>query len=397
MLSELIEYASYMPHGMCLLWQPWLVALHAGSDILIFLSYAAIPLALVGFLRRRPDLRYRGLVGLFAAFILLCGLTHLVSVMTLWVPIYPIQGLLKLATGLVSALTAVVLFRMIPKLVEIPSPSQLSDANAALLSEIEAHKETLRQLRVSQAGLEAQVEARTAELREANERLSVVSREAVHRSHNLLSVVGGIARQTARGAGSVETFIRDFVGRLDALSTASSSFLNDGDSGSADLEVVLRKQLEPTLLTFGDRITLSGPKVLVNADAAQQLGLAIHELATNAQKFGALSGEVGEIKVFWDLESAGSKPAFKLSWIESGIETDAEPENRGSGFGGILLTRVVPAMLQGRGNRDVTPKGLRYVLEVPADAVLPKSDTSTQSLATADELIARTFASPSLG
>lgn len=121
-----------MPHGMCLLWEPWLVFLYAGSDLLIFLAYAAIPIALLIFLRRRPELHYRGLVALFAAFILLCGITHLISIVILWTPVYPFHGFVKVFTGIVSAATAVTLFRLIPDLVRIPSPAQLEDANASL-------------------------------------------------------------------------------------------------------------------------------------------------------------------------------------------------------------------------------------------------------------------------
>ncbi len=85
-MQAMIEHASYMAHGYCLLWQPWLVTLWAGSDLLIFFSYLAIPVALVIFLRRRPDLQHRNLVFLFASFILLCGMNHILAVDTLWYP-----------------------------------------------------------------------------------------------------------------------------------------------------------------------------------------------------------------------------------------------------------------------------------------------------------------------
>ena len=127
-MQNFIEIWQYMPHGMCLLWQPWLVALWAGSDLLIFLSYTAIPFALLTVLRKRKDIPFSGLVVLFASFILLCGLTHLMGIVTLWYPIYPWVGMLKLATGLVSAATAVVLFRLIPTLTALPSPAQLATA-----------------------------------------------------------------------------------------------------------------------------------------------------------------------------------------------------------------------------------------------------------------------------
>ena len=102
MIHDMVDQASYMAHGYCLLWKPWLVILHAASDILIFGAYFAIPVAIWIFLRRRPDLELRPLAILFAAFIFLCGLTHLVQMVTLWWPIYETQGLLKAATAISS-------------------------------------------------------------------------------------------------------------------------------------------------------------------------------------------------------------------------------------------------------------------------------------------------------
>ena len=109
-MQTIVDYlfgaASFVPHGYCLLWRPDLVALHAVSDGLIFLAYASIPAALVMFVRRRPDLEHRWTLVLFAAFILACGLTHLVAAITLWEAYYGLQGVVKAITALVSVLTA---------------------------------------------------------------------------------------------------------------------------------------------------------------------------------------------------------------------------------------------------------------------------------------------------
>ena len=101
-MHDMIHSASYMAHGYCLLWKPWLVVLHAGSDFLIFAAYFAIPVAIWLFLRQRPDLELKPLAILFAAFIFLCGLTHLVQMVTLWWPIYETQAFVKAATAFVS-------------------------------------------------------------------------------------------------------------------------------------------------------------------------------------------------------------------------------------------------------------------------------------------------------
>ena len=94
MLHRLFQ-GIYMPHGYCLLWDPWLVTLHAASDVLTFLAYSAIPIAIWIFVSRRRDLEMKALARLFAAFILWCGLTHLFGFITLWQPVYELQGIVK--------------------------------------------------------------------------------------------------------------------------------------------------------------------------------------------------------------------------------------------------------------------------------------------------------------
>jgi len=128
----LFDPAGLTPHGFCLLWEPELIWLHAGSDIAIGLAYFTIPLALIVFLRRRHDLEFRPVFSLFAAFILLCGAGHWINLVTLWVPAYGLEGVVKAATALASVGTAIVLWRLLPEAMAVPSPGQLRDANAAL-------------------------------------------------------------------------------------------------------------------------------------------------------------------------------------------------------------------------------------------------------------------------
>lgn len=385
-MQALLEYASYMPHGYCLFWQPWLVILYAGSDFLIFLSYSAIPIALLMFLRRRPDLRYRGLVALFAAFILLCGLTHLVSILTLWVPVYPLHGLVKLLTGIVSGITAVVLFTLIPRLVAIPSPRQLEEANARLRAEVAAHEETLEKLREAQRDLEDRVERRTAELSEANARLGIVTRETVHRGRNLLTIVSSLARQTARGATDIDAFLRTLMGRLEALSTATAAVIRDPSNTSAPLYKIVAEQLSPVLMTYGERVSIEGPPLDMATEAAQQLGLVIHELATNAQKFGALASDEGLVRISWSIDEPARPENLVFCWRESGVRSEKRPpvQASGGGFGTTLLLQAVPAMLSGSARRAATPDGLLYELTIPLSTVTPKVHVSDESTGPAD-------------
>lgn len=134
--AALFDRSAFIPHGICLAWQPELLALHVSSDALIGLSYYSIPLALVYFVHRRRDVAFSWVFWLFAAFILACGTTHFANIWTLWTPDYGLEALIKLATALVSMLTAMALWILMPKALALPSPRQLAEANVALQHEI---------------------------------------------------------------------------------------------------------------------------------------------------------------------------------------------------------------------------------------------------------------------
>ncbi|MBN9510342.1 MAG: response regulator [Alphaproteobacteria bacterium] len=138
------------PHGFCLAWQPGLIWLHAGSDIVIALAYFSIPLALGVFARRRSDLAFSWMLWLFAAFILACGTTHALAAATLWVPAYWIAGFIKAITAALSLTTAVMLWPLIPKVLALPSPAALRSANAALEMQAREQEATARRLAESE-------------------------------------------------------------------------------------------------------------------------------------------------------------------------------------------------------------------------------------------------------
>ena len=136
MTSGLVQWlfnpSGLTPHGFCLLWEPGLIWLYAISDIAIGIAYLAIPFALLVFVRRRPDLTFRPVAWLFATFIILCGITHWLDVLTIWVSAYGVEAVFKAATGIVSLITAYTLWRLMPKIFALPSSAQLRDANDAL-------------------------------------------------------------------------------------------------------------------------------------------------------------------------------------------------------------------------------------------------------------------------
>ncbi len=145
----LFDATPFMQHGMCYAWRPEILFLHVGSDIIIFLAYSSIPIALLVFLRNRKDIEYRGLFILFAVFILACGATHALAVVTVWYPVYGIQGVVKAVTALVSLTTAIMIWPIIPKALALPSPTQLRLANNELTGEISQRLATEQELRQS--------------------------------------------------------------------------------------------------------------------------------------------------------------------------------------------------------------------------------------------------------
>ena len=180
-MQAILEYlfgaASFVPHGFCLLWRPDLVALHGISDLVTAVAYFAISAGLFVFARRRRDLQFRWLFGLFVAFILACGTTHLLDLVTLWLPAYGLQGLVKAITALFSAVTAMALWPMIPRALALPSPTMLRVANQRLEAEAATRGAAEVELREAYADLERRIEERTRALAESNASLQAEATE----------------------------------------------------------------------------------------------------------------------------------------------------------------------------------------------------------------------------
>jgi signal transduction histidine kinase/CheY-like chemotaxis protein len=152
-LRALFQPEGLTPHGFCLLWEPGLIWLHAVSDSLIMMAYYSIPLALIHFVRHRRDVAFSWIFWLFAAFILACGTTHLMSIITLWEPLYWLDGAIKAITAILSVSTAIVLWPLIPRALALPSPAALREMNVELARQIAERDHAEEQLRISEARL----------------------------------------------------------------------------------------------------------------------------------------------------------------------------------------------------------------------------------------------------
>ena len=165
-ISSFFLSADYIPHGLCLAWQPELIALHVGSDAAIAIAYYSIPFALMYFVWKRADLVFPSVFVLSGAFILACGTSHTMSIVTLWQPDYWLEGIIKLITALVSVASAVAIWQTMPLALALPSTAQLEQANRSLAGEIAERKRAQAALRDMNAELERRVGLRTAELQE---------------------------------------------------------------------------------------------------------------------------------------------------------------------------------------------------------------------------------------
>jgi signal transduction histidine kinase len=165
-----------MPHGCCYLWQPGIIWLHVLSDAFIAAAYYSIPVTLVYFVRRRHDLAFDWIFLCFAAFIVLCGTTHLMEIVNIWHPVYWLSGIIKAITALASVFTAVLLVRLIPRALALPSPEQLRVANNLLQSEVKERTFAVNRIEA----LNSELSAQATKLEAANQELEAFGYSVSH-------------------------------------------------------------------------------------------------------------------------------------------------------------------------------------------------------------------------
>jgi two-component sensor histidine kinase len=200
------------------------------------------------------------------------------------------------------------------------------------------------------------------ELRQSAREQGILARELEHRVRNLLGLVRALATQTSTDNRSAEDYRSAFIGRLQALSTAENLVIEENDERADPLDLA-HDVLAPHMLDQPGRIVIDGSPVGLTARQARMFGLALHELATNAAKYGALSVDSGTVHLQWEETTTETDRHVSLTWQEADGPQITPPTRKG--FGSRLLEEVVSLELDGRAELVYEPHGLRYHLSFP--------------------------------
>jgi len=204
-------------------------------------------------------------------------------------------------------------------------------------------------------------------LKRREQHVHFLMRELTHRSKNLLAVIQAMARQSLSHLNSPEDFVTRFSARLSGLA-GSHDLLSNVDWEGASLIDLIRSQLRHYEDRFDEKIHIDGPDLFLRPEAAQNIGIALHELSTNAAKYGALSVPEGNVSISWKLKTENDVPRLQMIWHEKGGPLVEPPARKG--FGHIVMDRITGQALGGTSRADFNPDGVTWTLDVPAASVV---------------------------
>jgi signal transduction histidine kinase len=336
-LERLLDSSTFSPHGICLLWEPELIWLHVLSNAVIAASYFSIPFALAIIVSKRRDFQFGWVAWAFATFILACGLTHIFSIYTLWVPIYGIEGIVKAITAAASIVTAVMLWPLIPKVLAIPTAEQLREAHVAL-------EEEGKQRRASETLLQRfqEMEATETQIRQAQkmEAIGQLTGGIAHDFNNILTVITGTIEILGEGVADrpdlaeIAKLIADAAARGAGLTRHLLAFARKQPLQPVDVDVnrLMHDTIELLRPTIGGLVRIDfvqGRQVSAALVDPNQLTTAVLNLALNARdampnggdltiKTGNIALSADDVKTFDGL-AAGEYVTISLSDTGHGI------------------------------------------------------------------------------
>jgi signal transduction histidine kinase/ActR/RegA family two-component response regulator len=392
LLDGFLSSPNFMPHGMCYLWQPATLWLNVGSDGLIAAAYYAIPVTLYYLVHeRRREIPFPGVILMFAAFIVLCGTTHLMEIWTVWHPDYRAAGALKGVTGLVSVATMFALFKVIPLAMQLRSPAQLQQEVQTRTAQLANVNEQLR----------AQVDARDraeAQLRDRDQRKDEFLATLAHELRNPLAPIRHAVRILGDAAATSEQqrWGRDVIDRqahrmallLDDLLEVSR--ITRG-------RLVLKKQrvtvsalitaavetVRPLMESKELKLTVNQPSEQVDLEADPlRLSQALSNLLTNAAKFTPPGGQVtlsvsksaaGIVIAVRDT-GIGFEPTLAPHLFEMFTQAHKESDIAEGGLGiGLSLVKGLIQLHGGSVSAESGGRGLgaEFKIMLPAALILP--------------------------
>jgi PAS domain S-box-containing protein len=206
-----------------------------------------------------------------------------------------------------------------------------------------------------------------ADRKRRDEHLQLVMRELSHRTKNLLAVIQSIASRTFRDDVAGPVSVKTFIDRLHGIAV-SHDLLVRGEWGGASLQELVTDHLAPFGAVPSKTVSISGPRVLLKPAVAQSIGLALHELATNAAKYGALGDSGGRLDIAWEIATNGSGSLLSLRWSEK--PGGGTQPTQTAGFGRMLLERIVASSINGSSTYEIGKKGVLWQLSAPLEEVL---------------------------
>jgi len=369
-LRRLFSSDGFMPHGHCYLWSPEIVWLHVISDALVALSYTTIPFTLYYFVRKRRDLPFNWMFLCFAVFIIACGATHYMEIWTLWTPMYRFSGIIKAITAAASVPTAILLVRLVPKALTIPTPEQLSKAHedlkkahevletrvrertVELLRTNEDKEGLLEQLRLLNGQLEERVRDRTAELSAMLKEREILLQEVHHRVKNNLQVISSLIniqmrKLDERGSRAA---LEECQTRVQAIALIHEKLYQFQDYARVPFSEYAKSLAGNVLHATGIApanisLDLAIEDLTIAVDRAIPCGLVLNELMTNALKHAFPDGRHGTIRVGLSRLDDG---LLQLSVGDDGIGLPAGVDLRKAGSLGLQLVATLAEQLEGK-------------------------------------------------
>ncbi len=375
-----------MPHGMCYEWDYRVIWLHVVSDGLIALAYYSIPITLVYFVRKRKDLVFNWMFVCFAVFIIACGTTHIMEIVNIWHPTYWLSGIIKAITAATSVVTAILLIRVIPQALALPSPEQMRKSNQALQSEIEERKKASLKIET----LNQELVLQSSKLESANKELESFAYSVSHDLRAPLRAMTGFANALQEDfSDSLPEQAKEYAARIskaaERLNRLTTDLLEysritnlEIKTEPVDMDRLVREAIQeyPNLQGESGHITIEGPlpKVLGHASGLTQVTA---NLLGNGIKF-VKAGESPQIVV-----RAESNPKTKLARIwftDKGIgispvnqarifkifeQINAPSQYDGTGIGLAVVKKTIEKMNGNVGVESEETQGSRFWIELP--------------------------------